>query len=92
VLSQEIHASKSKQVSTSGGKQNIKGENRMTWREIKQAVEGAGISEEEEIEIIQCENGDGDHTFQKMRLGTRLKLVENVSEEKAREDAKGCAV
>ena len=62
----------------------------MTWREIKQAVEEAGVLEDEEIEMIQCENGDGDHTL--MRFGQMLKLVENVSEEKAREAAKGCAV
>ena len=36
----------------------------MTWREIKQAVEQAGVRDDEEIGSIQCENGDGDHTFQ----------------------------
>jgi len=35
----------------------------MTWREIKKAVEQAGVGEDEEIRVIQCENGDGDHTF-----------------------------
>ena len=64
----------------------------MTWTEIKKAVEQAGISEDEEIGLIQCENGDGDHTFHKVRLGRMLKLAENVSTEKAREDAEGCAV
>jgi len=64
----------------------------MTWREIKKAVEQAGVGEDEQIALIQCENGDGDHTFHKMRLGKSLKLAENVSVEKARDEAKGCAV
>ena len=64
----------------------------MTWSEIKNAVEHAGIGEDEEIGLIQCENGNGDHTFHKMRLGKALKLAENVSTEKTREDAQGCAV
>ena len=64
----------------------------MTWAEIKKAVEQAGVGEDEEIGLIQCENGDGDHTFHKVRLGKTLKLAENVSAEKAREDAEGCAV
>jgi len=64
----------------------------MTWAEIKNAVEEAGVTDEEEITSIQCENRDGDHTFHKVRLGTTLKLVEDISVEKAREDAEGCAV
>lgn len=63
----------------------------MTWLEIKKAVEQAGVGEGEEIGLIQCENGAGDHTFHKVRLGRTLKLAENVSAEKAREDAEGCA-
>ena len=53
----------------------------MTWREIKEAVAQAGVKEDEEIALIQCENRRGDHTFQKVTLGKRLKLAENVSEE-----------
>ena len=64
----------------------------MTWSEIKKAVEQVGVSDDEEISVIQCENGDGDHTFHKVRLGKTLKLAENVSAEKARDDAQGCAV
>lgn len=64
----------------------------MTWADIKKAVEQAGVREDEDIGLIQCENGDGDHTFHKVRLGKALKLAENVSAEKARDDAKGCAV
>lgn len=64
----------------------------MTWLQIKNAVEQAGVSDDEEISLIQCENGDGDHTFHKVRLGRALKLAENVSPEKAREEASGCAI
>ena len=64
----------------------------MIWSDIKKAVEQAGVGENEEIGLIQCENGDGDHTFHKVRLGKRLKLAENVSAEKAREEAEGCAI
>jgi hypothetical protein len=64
----------------------------MTWKEIKKAVDQAGVAEDEEISLIQCENGDGDHTFQKVRLGKMLKLAENVSEEVSRKKAEGCAV
>jgi hypothetical protein len=64
----------------------------MTWKEIKKAVEQAGVAEDEEIGVIQCENGGGDHTFHKVRLGKMLKLAENVSEEVSRKEAEGCAV
>lgn len=64
----------------------------MTWREIKEAVAQAGVKEDEEIALIQCENGRGDHTFHKVTLGKRLKLAENVSEEASRAEAEGCAV
>ena len=64
----------------------------MTWREIKEAVEQAGVKEDEEIVLIQCENGDGDHTFHKVTFGKKLKLAENVSEEVSRRKAAGCAV
>ena len=64
----------------------------MTWSEIKKAVEKAGVGEDEEISLIQCQNGDGDHTFQKVRLGKALKLAENVSADVTQRDAEGCAV
>jgi hypothetical protein len=67
-------------------------ERAVTWSQIKTAVEQAGVTDDEEIGLIQCENGDGDHTFQKVRLGKMLKLAENVSAKKAHEDAEGCAV
>ena len=64
----------------------------MTWREIKKAIEQAGVSDEDDIDLIECENTNGDHTFNRMRLGNKLKLTENVAAEKAREEAEGCAV
>ena len=64
----------------------------MTWSEIKNAVEQAGVKEDEEISLIKCESGDGDHSFHRVRLGKSLKLAENVSAKKARVDAEGCAV
>jgi len=64
----------------------------MTWRDIKKAVSEAGVAEDEEIILIQCENSEGNHTFQKTRLGKALKLSENVSPEKTRGEAEGCAV
>ena len=41
----------------------------MTWSEIKKAVEEAGVGEDEEIGLIECENGSGDRSFHKVRLG-----------------------
>ena len=64
----------------------------MTWGEIKSAVEDAGVTEDQEISTIQCENENGDHTFQKTRFGKALKLSENISLTKQKEDAEGCAV
>ena len=40
----------------------------MTWTEIKKAVEEAGVREDEEIALIQCENGKGDHTFHRVTI------------------------
>ena len=64
----------------------------MTWKQIKDAVEEAGVKEDDEITLIQCENGNGDHSFHKVRLGKTLKLAENVSSEQLRREADGCAV
>lgn len=61
----------------------------MTWSEIKKAVEDAGIAEEDEVSVIQCQAHDGSKTLHKMKLGTFVKLAENFSES-AREGASGC--
>jgi hypothetical protein len=62
----------------------------MTWKQIKEAVEEAGVDDNEEIRLIVCENGDGDGTFHKMRLGKTIKLTENTVDNP--EDFSGCAV
>ena len=62
----------------------------MTWKQIKEAVEEAGVEENEEISLIKCENGEGDGTFHKMRLGKATKLAENIGDQS--NDASGCAV
>ncbi len=62
----------------------------MTWKDIKKAVEEAGVSDEDEIALIQCENAGGDRTFHKMRLGKATKLAENIGDQS--NDASGCAV
>ena len=64
----------------------------MTWKEIKQAVEQTGIEEDDDIDLIQCEARNGNRTFTRMRLGTKLKLTENVAAEESRKDSEGCAV
>jgi hypothetical protein len=63
----------------------------MTWLEIKKAVEEAGVEEDENICLIECENNSGDKSFHKVRLGKSLKLAENISES-AKHEAAGCAV
>ena len=62
----------------------------MTWAEIKRAVEQADVKDDEEICIIQCENGRGDKTFHTMRLGRALKLTENSQPRE--NQANGCAI
>ena len=61
----------------------------MTWSEIKKAVEDAGIDEEDEVSVIQCQAHDGNKTLHKMKLGKFVKLAEDPSET-ARADASGC--
>ena len=73
-------------------KGRLRRRNTVTRKEIKNAVEQAGIHEDDDIDVIQCENSSGYHTFRRMRRGNKLKLTENVSTERAREEAKGCAV
>jgi hypothetical protein len=62
----------------------------MTWKEIKKAVEEAGVTEEEQIARIECEVSDSAKTFHKVRLGKAIKLAENTSDDP--EDYSGCAV
>lgn len=62
----------------------------MTWKEIKQAVETAGVNESEEILFIECELHDGDKTLHAARSGKLVRLREHVDDEKA--DTNGCAI
>ena len=61
----------------------------MTWKEIKKAVDEAGISEEDEVSAIECQPHDGDKTLHGLKLGKFVKLAESLSEE-ARKNASGC--
>ena len=62
----------------------------MTWIEIKNAVEQAGIEESDEITAIQCEMRDGAKTFHIIKLGNAIKLAEDFADS-ARSEASGCA-
>lgn len=62
----------------------------MTWTEIKNAVEKAGIKENDEVTIIQCEPHNGAKTFHVIKLGKVVKLTEDFAES-ARSEALGCA-
>lgn len=61
----------------------------MTWAEIKDAVEEAGIEETDEILVIKCENLGGDKTLHKARIGRGLRLTEHATDDDR--DARGCA-
>jgi hypothetical protein len=63
----------------------------MTWSEIKKAVEDAGVGEEDEVSVIQCQAHDGDKTLHRIKLGRFVKLCENFSES-ARREASGCTI
>ena len=64
----------------------------MTWKEIKQAIEDAGIEDYEEISSIECENGSGDHTLHRIKIGRFVKFRENVSPAEQQQDSEGCAI
>jgi arginyl-tRNA synthetase len=70
-------------------RQVVAKEKYMTWREIKAAVETAGVNENEEILFIECELHDGDKTLYAARSGKALRLREHIDEAKA--EANGCA-
>ena len=61
----------------------------MTWNEIKQAAENAGIKETDEIVAIECERRDGDKIFHRARSGNMIILREHTDEQKS--DTHGCA-
>jgi len=61
----------------------------MTWSEIKKAVVEAGIADNDEVSVIQCQAHDGSKTLHMLKLGKFVKLTEDFSES-ARADANGC--
>jgi hypothetical protein len=63
----------------------------VTWKEIKTAVEQAGIKESDNIVEIHCELNEGGKTLHHIRIGKFLKLAEDISE-RARDGERGCCV
>ena len=62
----------------------------MTWQEIKKAVEKTGISDSDEISIIQCEPHDGAKSFHVLKIGKNIRLVEDFADS-IRRYGSGCA-
>ena len=62
----------------------------MTWKQIKKAIDEAGLEDDEEISLIQCESRAGNRTFHKTRLGRAVKLTEDSRQDI--EDSSGCAI
>lgn len=63
----------------------------MTWKEIKDAVETAGVKENDEIIMIECELHDGDKTLHAARSGNKVRLREHADEAKSKVTMNGCA-
>jgi len=61
----------------------------MTWQQIKSAVEELGISENDEILEIKCEQGDGNHRLHQVKVGNFIILAEDLSD-RALKEALGC--
>lgn len=61
----------------------------MTWSELKEAVENAEVSDDDEVCLIECVYGEGDKTLHVMRLGRAFKLTENPAN--GGNDYRGCA-
>jgi hypothetical protein len=53
----------------------------MTWAEIKQAVERAGVTDDDDIIAIECEPRDGAKTLQRVHHGSYVKLIEQIGAE-----------
>jgi len=74
---------------TQAGKKEI--EFFMTWKEIKAAIEQAGVKESDDIVDIHCQLNDGAKTLHQIRIGKFVKLAEDISEH-AREMERGCCI
>lgn len=55
----------------------------MTWSQIKRAVEDAGVGDEDEVSVVQCQTHRGNKTLHKIKLGEFLKLSEDFFRERA---------
>jgi hypothetical protein len=64
----------------------------MKWSEIKEAVEQAGVSDDDEILEIHCELREGDKTLHLTKQGNFITLSEYLSEETQKSDLAGCAI
>jgi hypothetical protein len=53
----------------------------LTWLQIKKAVEEVGVTDEEELGLIQCENGDGDHAFRETIISISRWVTTSIKEE-----------
>ena len=62
----------------------------MTWQEIKKAVEQTGITDNDDISIIQCEPHDGAKSFHILKIGKNIRLVEDFAD-RVRSYGSGCA-
>lgn len=61
----------------------------MTWKELKEAAEIAGVKESDDIVSIECERRDGDKTFQRAKSGNMIMLREHIDDKKS--EVNGCA-
>ncbi len=62
----------------------------MTWAEIKRAVETAGITDQDEVEKIECDPFGGSKTLHRVVIGKLVRLRETQSE-RAKREPLGCA-
>jgi hypothetical protein len=62
----------------------------MTWQQIKSVVDELGVGENDEILAIKCEQSNGNHTLQRVKIGNFIILAEDLSET-ALKDALGCS-
>lgn len=56
----------------------------MTWKEIKKAVDDAGISEADEISVIECQPHDGNKTLHKIKTRQVRKARRGLLGDRAR--------
>ena len=62
----------------------------MTWQEIKDAVEQAGVEADDEILVIDCMLHDGNKTIQKVHQGHFIRLIEQTDAATLKAETRGC--